>query len=68
MKPNIVIKEGWILNPKEKTVESIRTLIEKNNGECICHNESENKHCPCTDYLNKDCCHCGLYIKSNETK
>ena len=38
MKPDIVIKEGWILNPKEKTVESIRTLIEKNNGECICHN------------------------------
>ena len=38
MKPDIVIKEGWILNPKEKTVESIRTLIEKNNGECIYHN------------------------------
>ena len=63
MKPSIVIKEGWILNPNKNRVEIIKTLIGKNNGECICYNESEDKHCPCTDYIDKDICHCGLYLK-----
>lgn len=63
MKPSIFIKEGWKLNPNEKTVESIRTLIENNNGNCICHNESRDKHCPCTDYIENANCHCGLYLK-----
>ena len=67
MKPSIFIKEGWKLNPNEKRVESIRTLIENNNGNCICHNESYDKHCPCSDYLCNDCCHCGLYCKKEKT-
>ena len=36
-----------------------------NNGECPCHNDSVDKHCPCSDYREKDICHCGLYIKVN---
>ena len=45
----ILRKEGWTLNPNDKVVNSILTRCEKNNGECPCHNNSEYKHCPCSD-------------------
>ena len=56
-------KEGWALNPNDKTVNGILRMVEKNDGECPCFNESEDKHCPCSDYREKDMCHCGLYVK-----
>ena len=62
----ILRKEGWILNPNDKIVNSILKMCEKNNGECPCHNESEDKHCPCSDYRLNDKCHCGLYLKIGE--
>jgi ferredoxin-thioredoxin reductase catalytic subunit len=55
-------KEGWILNPKDSVVNNIIKMIDKNNGECPCHNNSVDKHCPCSDYREKDICHCTLYI------
>lgn len=62
----ILRKEGWTLNPNDKVVNSILSRCEKNNGECSCHNNSEDKHCPCSDYRNNDMCHCGLYLKINK--
>lgn len=56
-------KEGWNLNKNDKQVNAILRMIEKNNGECPCHNNSIDKRCPCSDYRDKDICHCGLYIK-----
>lgn len=61
--PNFTILPGFKLNPNSKVVEKITSLITRNNGECICHNESRDKHCPCSDYLEKGKCQCGLYIK-----
>ena len=59
----IVEKEGFILNPNPQVVARITTMIEKNEGRCICHNESRDTHCPCTDFMEKDCCHCHLYVR-----
>lgn len=59
----ILRKEGWELNPNDKIVNNILKRIEANDGICVCHNESTDPHCPCTDYREKDCCHCTLYIK-----
>ena len=56
-------KEGWKLNDNDNVVNSIIRRIEINEGECPCHNESEDRHCPCTDYRFNDKCHCGLYVK-----
>lgn len=57
----ILRKEGWILNPDDKIVNSILKRVEGNNGECPCINDSEDKHCPCSNYRFKDYCCCGLY-------
>lgn len=60
---SIYRKQGWELNPKDKVVNSILKMIENNNGECPCHNTSEDKHCPCSNYRENDVCECGLYLK-----
>lgn len=67
----ILVKEGWKLNPNEKIVRSITKAIERNNGECPCvHNSEEYEGksliCPCSDYIKKDICCCNLYVKINE--
>ena len=56
-------KEGWMLNPNDKVVNAILKGVERNNGECPCHNDGYDKHCPCSDYREKDLCHCHLYLK-----
>lgn len=61
----ILRKEGWVLNSNDKVVNAILKRCEMNNGECPCHNESVDKHCPCSDYRERNICHCGLYIKVN---
>ena len=49
---------------KDKTVNIILKLAEMNDGLCPCNgNTSEDKHCPCSDYREKDHCCCGLYVK-----
>lgn len=35
----ILRKEGWVLNPNDKVVNGILKMVERNNGECPCHNE-----------------------------
>lgn len=55
-------KQGWELNPNDKTVNAILKRVELNNGECPCQNNSVDKHCPCSDYREKGLCHCGLYL------
>ena len=62
---NYVKREGFKLNPNQKIVENITKLIDKNEGKCICHNESRDTHCACTDFLEKGICHCGLYVKDS---
>jgi ferredoxin-thioredoxin reductase catalytic subunit len=59
----ILRKNGWVLNPNDKVVNGILKMVERNDGECPCHNESLDRHCPCSDYREKDVCHCGLYLK-----
>lgn len=61
----ILRKKGWVLNPNDKIVNSILKRCEINNGECPCCNDAIDKHCPCSDYKEKDICHCGLYVKIN---
>lgn len=56
-------KPNWDLNPNDIIVNSILKRCELNNGECPCVNDSIDKHCPCSDYREKDICHCGLYVK-----
>ena len=59
-------KEGWVLNPKDKVVNSIIKRINNNNGECPCANPGQTKEdrlCPCAEYRLNDKCHCGLYLK-----
>lgn len=62
----ILRKEGWALNSNDKKVNSILKLMERNNGECPCANNSKDKHCPCSDYREHDKCHCGLYLRINK--
>jgi len=60
----ILRKEGWVLNPKDKALNSLLKAIERNNGECPCSgNQSTDKHCPCSDYREHNKCCCGLYLK-----
>lgn len=56
-------KEGWHLNPDERIVNGILKGINRNDGECPCHNDSEDKHCACSNYRLKDICCCRLYLK-----
>lgn len=58
-------KIGWVLNPNDKTVNSILKMIENNAGKCPCYNDSVATTCPCESYRLKDKCHCGLYLKVN---
>lgn len=59
----ILRKEGWQLNPNDKVVNNILKACERNGGECPCHNDGYDKHCPCSDYRENDICHCNLYQK-----
>ena len=58
-------KKGWIVNPNEKVVNGILKGINRNNGECPCNNDSEEKTCPCSNYRLHDHCCCHLYLKKN---
>lgn len=52
------------LYPNEKTVQSIKRLIEQNTGHCPCKSEiSEDTICPCKAVREKGDCCCGLYVK-----
>jgi len=59
----LIEKDGFHLNPNTKFVEKLTKRIENNDGECPCHNESVDKHCPCTDFREKGECHCQLYLR-----
>lgn len=61
-------KEGWILNPDDKTVNSIIKAIGRNDGHCPCYHPERqgNDICPCESYLEHDECYCGLYVKKGE--
>lgn len=64
-------KEGWMLNPNDKVVNSILQRVEQNGGECPCPNPGktfEDRCCPCKEYRENNCCHCTLYVKKNDTE
>lgn len=68
--PKIYRKEGWVLNPNDKLVNSIIKLIERNDGECPCANPGETREdrlCPCKSYRDNNICHCNLYIKNDNS-
>ena len=56
------IKPGFILISNNKIVNGIIKGINRNNGECPCDNNSEDKRCPCSNYRLKNHCCCTLYI------
>jgi ferredoxin-thioredoxin reductase catalytic subunit len=65
----ILRKEGWQLNPNDKVVNGILKMVERNNGECPCHNPgetAEDRMCPCKEYRENDTCHCSLYLKKEK--
>ena len=59
-------RDGWKLNPNEKVVNGILRGINKNNGECPCQNDSQDKRCPCSNYRLHDKCCCTLYVKDED--
>ena len=55
--------KGWHVNPNEKIVNGILKGINRNNGDCPCNNDSEEKQCQCSNFrLHGHCC-CHLYLK-----
>lgn len=61
-------KQGWMLNPNDKVVNSILARVENNDGECPCVNDGktrEDRLCPCKSYRENDKCCCNLYVKEN---
>ena len=61
-------REGWELNPDDKTLNAILNRLEVNDGECPCHNPGktlEDRLCPCKEYRENDICHCTLYVKKS---
>lgn len=63
---DILLKEGWTLNPDSKIVNAIMKRLEVTGGECPCHNPGKTKEdrmCPCKEYRESDTCHCSLYVK-----
>lgn len=60
-------KEGFILNPNDKVVNTLLRMVERNEGKCPCSgNSSEDLNCPCSNYRLLDKCCCGLYQKLRE--
>ncbi len=56
------VREGFMLNPNEKVVNGIIKGLIRNEGECPCNNDSEDKMCPCSNYRLHDHCCCHLYL------
>lgn len=56
------IKEGFKLNPNTLVVQNILKMVEANNGNCPCNNDSVDKHCPCSNYREHNHCCCHLYV------
>ena len=54
--------EGMKLNPNENIVSRIIKALNRTQGECPCVNDSEDKHCACTNARKKKKCCCGLYV------
>ena len=67
-KIEIVIKEGWKLNPDEHIVNSVFRGLARTGGHCPCVHPERIGHdqCPCCSYLEHNICYCNLYIKENE--
>ena len=60
----ILRKEGFILNPSDKIVNTLLGMIERNQGNCPCSgNNSKELKCPCSNYRENNKCICGLYKK-----
>lgn len=66
---DVVVKDGWKLNPDEKIVNAIFRGLARTGGHCPCVHPERIGHdqCPCCSYLEHDVCYCNLYIKKNET-
>lgn len=58
-----VCKEGWEITPNVKTRNAIVKAIKRNGGHCPCYNTGHDTMCPCSDFREKEICHCGLYVK-----
>lgn len=57
------------LNPDRTIVNAIRKRLAITNNFCPCVPETmwdESTICPCTNYREKDECHCKLYVKVEE--
>ncbi len=58
-------KEGWILNPNDDVVNKAIEKHSQSKKECPVYGKEETC-CPCSDYIERDKCKCGLYLKVNK--
>lgn len=61
----IVRKKGYVINPDDIHVSDILNKLIMYNGRCpsVIKNRFGHNQCPCSDYLQRDICHCKLYVK-----
>lgn len=66
----IIRKKGFIINPNDEVVNNIFRELERKDGHCPTEIHKRNGHdqCPCADYLERDICHCKLYVEEKEDK
>lgn len=64
----ILRKPGWKFNPDDKIVTKVLKDLIENDGHCPTrvHNRIGHEQCPCSEYIQCDKCHCGLYVKENK--
>lgn len=59
--------KGYKLNSNKEFVNRIIEGIQRKNGHCPCRKEiSDETLCPCDEFVNKQVCRCGLFVKIEE--
>lgn len=63
----ILRKPGWRINPDDKKVTEILRKLHENDGLCptLVHNRIGHIQCPCSEYIQKNICHCNLYVRDD---
>lgn len=66
----ILRRPGWRINPDDNKVNEIFHKLYENDGLCptLVHNRVGHIQCPCSEYIQRSICHCGLYVKEDKTK
>lgn len=58
------MKPGFLINPDDVFVKSLKKRIKQNNGYCLNKpDKSPDTKCPCKEFRDEGECACGLYFK-----